>query len=122
VDSHGLSLVDTRAENNNMKKKSSKSIYPARLTVSEELIWSAVYAIEYNRWTCRSDLHPINFEVKAARIAIMQASMAVLAARAAVSAPNRRLLGPNISVLAFAQQMLQPDLAMKTKVRKHKGK
>lgn len=91
-------------------KKSVKRECKPKLTPGERLIWAAAYALEFQRWTIGST--PVHLvEIKAARAALAQATLAVLSAKAAVAYLDHgriceRPMRPEVQ--ACAKQILHP--------------
>lgn len=95
------------------KRLRKKNLYPP-MTPGEMTIWSAAYAIEFNRWTCGDTTSPQpNIEVNAARIALGQAALAVLSARAALAANRPPLIAMSSE---FARQMVRPNKETSKKI------
>jgi len=104
------------------KKKSEKRKCKPKLTPGERLIWAAAYALEFQRWTIGSS--PVALvEIKAARAALAQATLAVLSARAAVAyLDNGRICERPMrpAVQACARQILHPKAFLGVKVKRPK--
>lgn len=97
-----------------MKKFGTDPMFPL-MNDGERMVWAATYAVEYNRWTCGDTQLQTSFEVKAARNALAQASMAVLAARAALASGKSLDVA---SVTFFARQMIRRPERSKRRLEK----